>query len=102
MEKEQENIEAFWRAAGKAFDDMENDPEEALAILLKHQDEANFPLIEEVERESLSVLLPKMKSPGKFGEQDEETWQLTADWMEKQVYSQRSEFGRDFCEYGRD
>lgn len=79
--KDQENIEAFWRATGKAFDDMEKDPEEALAILLKHQDEANFPLIEEVEQESLAVLLPKMKSPGKFGEQDEETWKVTADWM---------------------
>ena len=62
---------------------MEKNPEEALSILLKHQDEANFPLIEEVERESLSVLLPKMKSPGKFGEQDEETWQVTADWMKE-------------------
>lgn len=81
--KDQDNIEAFWRAAEKAFDDMEKDPEEALAILLKHQDEANFPLIEEVERESLAVLLPKMKSPSKFGEQDEETWQLTADWMQE-------------------
>ena len=60
---------------------MEKDPEEALEILLKHQDEANFPLIEEVEQESLAVLLPKMKSPGKFGEQDEETWKVTADWM---------------------
>lgn len=79
--EDQENIEAFWRAAGKAFDDMEKDPEEALEILLKHQDEANFPLIEDVEKESLAVLLPKMKSPGKFGEQDEETWKLTADWM---------------------
>ena len=38
--KDQENIEAFWRAAGKAFDDMEKNPEEALVILLKHQDEA--------------------------------------------------------------
>lgn len=79
--KEQQNIEAFWRAVAKAFNDMENDPKEALSILLKHQDEANFPLVEEVERESLSVLLPKMKSPSAFGEQDEEIWKVTADWM---------------------
>jgi len=80
---EQQNIEAFWRAVGKAFDDMENDPEEALAILLKYQDEANFPLVEEVEKESLSILLPKMKAPGTFGEQDEETWTVTAKWMKE-------------------
>ncbi len=79
--KEQKHIEAFWRAADKAFKDMEKDPEEALSILLKHQDEANFPLIEEVERESLAVLLPKMTSPGRFGAQEEDNWQQTADWM---------------------
>ncbi len=81
--KDQKNIEAFWRAAEKAFNDMEKDPEKALSILLKYQDEANFPLVEEVERESLSVLLPKMKAPGTFGEQDEEMWKLTSDWMKE-------------------
>ena len=81
--KDQKNIKAFWRAAGRAFEDMEKDPEEALSILLKHQDEANFPLVEEVERESLSILLPKMKAPGTFGEQDENTWKVTADWMKE-------------------
>jgi len=81
--KDQKNIEAFWRAAGRAFDDMEKNPEEALAILLKHQDEANFPLVEVVERESLSILLPKMKAPDTFGEQDEQAWQTTADWMKE-------------------
>nr|WP_243835787.1 ABC transporter substrate-binding protein [Sporosarcina pasteurii] len=80
---EQENIEAFWRAARKAFDDMEANPDEALATLLKHQDKANFPLIEEVEKESLSILLPKMKENGKFGHQDAEVWEVTADWMTK-------------------
>ena len=81
--KEQENIEAFWRAAKKAFDDMDKDPDAALATLLKNQDKANFPLIEEVEKESLSILLPKMKANGTFGHQDEEVWQVTADWMTK-------------------
>jgi len=81
--KDQKNIEAFWRAAERAFDDMEKDPEEALSILLKYQDEANFPLVEVVERESLSILLPKMTAPGIFGEQDEKAWQATADWMKE-------------------
>jgi len=81
--KDEENIKAFWRAAEKAFVDMEKDPEEALTILLKHQDAANFPLVEEVERESLSVLLPKMKAPTTFGQQEESNWKETADWMTK-------------------
>ena len=62
---------------------MEINPDEALTILLKHQDKANFPLIEEVEKESLSILLPKMKSSGKFGDQDAEVWEVTAEWMTK-------------------
>lgn len=81
--KEQENIEAFWRAARKAFEDVENDPDEALAILLKHQDQANFPLVEEVEKESLAILLPKMKENGQFSHQEEDVWTITADWMKK-------------------
>lgn len=81
--KNQDNIEAFWRAARRAFEDMEKDPEEALSILLKHQDQANFPLVEEVERESLSILLPKMKANSTFGEQEEETWKVTANWMKE-------------------
>lgn len=79
--KEQPNIEAFWRAARKAFADMENNPDEALKILLDNQDKVNFPLIKEVEKESLSILLPKMKSDTHFGDQDTEVWEITADWM---------------------
>ena len=81
--KDQKNIEAFWRASARAFDDIEKDPEAALSILLKNQDTANFPLVEEVEKESLSILLPKMKAPHTFGEQDEETWKVTAEWMKE-------------------
>ena len=33
--KEQDNIEAFWRAARKAFEDMENNPDEALYDLVE-------------------------------------------------------------------
>lgn len=80
-EKEQQQIEAFWRAVRKAFADVEKQPEEALTILLDNQDEANFPLNQQVEAESLSILLPKMQAPTTFGEQDIETWEVMADWM---------------------
>ncbi len=80
-EKERKNIEAFWRAVGKAFVDIERSPDEAISILLKNQNEANFPLIEDVEKESLSILLPKMKAQNKFGDQDVKNWEATANWM---------------------
>ena len=33
---------------------------------------------------------------GKFGDQDEETWKVTADWMKKQVYSQEEQIWTGF------
>lgn len=80
-EEQEEEIKAFWRAATKGYQFMVEQPDEALAILLNNQDEANFPLIEEVEQESLEILLPKMESEVGFGSQDEENWQETIDWM---------------------
>ncbi|OCA87108.1 ABC transporter substrate-binding protein [Pseudobacillus wudalianchiensis] len=80
-EKQQDTIKAFWRAAEKGFDFTEQHPDEALSILLSKQDEANFPLIEEVEKQSLDILLPKMKSEKGFGSQTKESWIETAEWM---------------------
>lgn len=80
-EKKQEEIEAFFRAAQKGYDFMEDNPEEALEILLNNQDQANFPLNPEVEKQSLEILLPKMTSKNGLRVQEEETWQETAKWL---------------------
>ncbi|HLR69239.1 ABC transporter substrate-binding protein [Virgibacillus alimentarius] len=82
-EDEQKKIEAFWRAAEKGYDFMEKKPDEALDILLDNQDEANFPLDEEVETKSMEILLPKMESEHGFGSQSEDAWQETADWLKE-------------------
>ncbi|WP_152654556.1 ABC transporter substrate-binding protein [Oceanobacillus sp. CFH 90083] len=82
-EKEQENIEAFWRAARKGYDFMIENEEEALEFLLDYQDEVNFPLEKEIEAESLSILLPKMKSEQGFGSQEKASWEETADWLKE-------------------
>lgn len=80
-EQQQDEIEAFWRAAQKGYDFMEENPEKALQILLDNQDEANFPLDEVVEKESLDILLPKMESKEGLRYQDKESWQETAEWL---------------------
>lgn len=77
----QEHIKAFWRGATKGYEWMKANPDEALAILFSHQDKIKFPLVEEVEKESLSILLPKMESANGFGSQDQASWQETIDWM---------------------
>ncbi|MGX8790596.1 ABC transporter substrate-binding protein [Oceanobacillus sp. M60] len=82
-EEEQKNIEAFWRAARKGYDFMIENEEEALQILLDHQDEGNFPLEKEIETESLSILLPKMESEQGFGSQEKASWEETAKWLKE-------------------
>jgi putative hydroxymethylpyrimidine transport system substrate-binding protein len=82
-DEEQESIQAFWRAATKGYEFTAEHPKEALDILLKHQDEANFPLVEEVEVESLDILLPLMKSEEGFGSQSKEQWEQTISWMKE-------------------
>lgn len=77
----EKDIKAFWRAATKGYEFMKANPDEALSILLSNQDKSNFPLIEEVEKQSLEILLPKMASDNGFGSQDETSWQETIDWM---------------------
>lgn len=80
-EEQEEHIRAFWRAAEQGYKWMAENPSDAVELLINNQDEANFPLIEEVEKESLEILLPKMESAEGFGSQSEEDWQTVADWM---------------------
>ncbi|MDV6378773.1 ABC transporter substrate-binding protein [Sporosarcina sp. GW1-11] len=81
---EQEAIQSFWRAAEKGYNFMKENPEEALDILLSHQDQANFPLDKAIETESLNVLLPKMESEtAKFGELDPTSWEEVRDWLKE-------------------
>lgn len=82
LEEDPETIEAFWRAASKGFDYMEENPEESLDLLFSHEDQENFPLIREVEEESLEILLSKMTAEGEaFGSQTHASWEETIDWM---------------------
>ncbi|MED3646276.1 ABC transporter substrate-binding protein [Halalkalibacterium halodurans] len=83
VEESGEVLAAFWRAASKGYEWMVENPDEALNVLLTNQDEANFPLIQEVEEESLSILLEKMENPnGPFGGQDAESWEEVISWLD--------------------
>lgn len=81
-EQENEAIQAFWRAAVKGYEFMKENPDEALDILFANQDEVNFPLNEQVEKESLSILLPKMEEEDMpFGVQTEQSWEEVQNWL---------------------
>lgn len=82
IDEEADVLEAFIRASKKAFEDVKNDPEGSLEILLKNQDEANYPLNAEIEKASMEILLPLMVSDERdFLEIDKENWQASIDWL---------------------
>lgn len=77
-----EKYKAFLRACQKGFADMQADPEGSLQILLNNQNEANFPLSENVEKQSMDMLLPVMETAdAPFLHQEVSVWQENADWM---------------------
>ena len=82
IENDSEMIAAFLRASQKGFDDVLADPEAALEILLDNQNTENFPLSENVERQSTEVLLPVMQTESaRFLSQSAELWQKNIDWL---------------------
>ena len=85
MKNESDKLERFMRASKRGFEDMKNDPEEALSILLANQDKANYPLNAEVEKMSMEILLPLMSSDEHgFLDINEESWKALAEW-EKEI-----------------
>ncbi len=82
IQQEPEVLSAFLRASARGFADMKADPEAALQILLSHQSAENFPLNEEVERESIATLIPLMETEdAPFLSQTDACWQENMDWM---------------------
>lgn len=82
LKNDSDKIKRFLRASKKGFDYMKQHPDEALEILLKNQNEENFPLSESVEKKSFDYLIPEMeKENAEFLFQDIDVWQNNADWL---------------------
>jgi putative hydroxymethylpyrimidine transport system substrate-binding protein len=82
MEEDPSTVEAFNRAIVKGFNDMKENPAESLDILFEHENQENFPLIREVEEESLDILLAKMESDEEsFSSPNEDVWEETVKWL---------------------
>ncbi|SMB81627.1 putative hydroxymethylpyrimidine transport system substrate-binding protein [Desulfonispora thiosulfatigenes DSM 11270] len=76
---DQETVKKFWNAAAKGQAFVKDNPEEALTILLSHQNDS-FPLEKEIEEKSLEILLPLMED---FGAQSLESYENVIEWMAK-------------------
>lgn len=82
IEKEPEALAGFLRASARGFEDFQKDPDACLEILLKNQNEENFPLSPSVEKKSCETLLPLMETAdAAFLSQTESNWQENIDWM---------------------
>lgn len=85
LQNNKEKIKKFLRASKKGFAYTKEHPEEALQILLDHQNEENFPLKKEVEQKSMDILLPVMETENApFLSQNANVWQNNIDWLKKE------------------
>ncbi|MFE4711730.1 ABC transporter substrate-binding protein [Paenibacillus sp. NPDC056722] len=83
MQNSQAYFKKFLTAAAKGQKFVEEHPEEALALLFKHEDQSS-PLDKDIEKKSLEVLLPLMdagKEP--FGYQDPASWNKVQQWLKE-------------------
>ncbi|MEA4971806.1 MAG: ABC transporter substrate-binding protein [Candidatus Metalachnospira sp.] len=85
VKTESDKLERFIRASKKGFEDIKNDPEGGLEILLKNQDNANYPLDENIEKASMDILIPLMSSDEQgFLDVNEQSWTNTINWLNEQ------------------
>ncbi|MFD3447203.1 ABC transporter substrate-binding protein [Microbacteriaceae bacterium 4G12] len=84
LQKDRKTLEAFLRGAKKGYEFTKKNPDEALDILMKHQEKENFPLIPEVEKESMKILLEKMETKDEpFLSQKASSWEEQMNWLKK-------------------
>ncbi|MEH7456372.1 ABC transporter substrate-binding protein [Bacillus pseudomycoides] len=84
LKKDKEALQAFLRGAKKGYDFMKKNPDEALNILLDHQEKENFPLVPEVEKESMKILLEKMETKDEpFLSDTKESWEKQNKWLKE-------------------
>ena len=82
VNKNSEKYKKFLKACSKGFYDMKNDPEGTLDILLANQNEENFALDPDVEKQSMDILLPLMeKENAPFLSQEAECYEENIKWL---------------------
>lgn len=82
IEQESDVLAGFLRACEKGFADFKSNTDDVLQVLLDNQDESNFPLDPDVEKQSCDTLLPLMETAdASFLSQTEQCWQENIDWM---------------------
>lgn len=80
--KNSDTYKKVLNAMQKGFEDVKNNPQESLKLLISKQAVDQFPLSENVERQSLEILLPIMEtSQNKFLTQENKIWENNINWL---------------------
>lgn len=83
LAKSRDEYSRFVKAIRKGQQFVAANPDEALKLLLAHQEET-APLDEAIEKRSLTILLPLMDAGTQpFGYQDEESWAKVGKWLKE-------------------
>jgi putative hydroxymethylpyrimidine transport system substrate-binding protein len=83
IEAKPELIQTIWEILARGQQDVINNPEQAIAHVLKKQNK-KFPLTKQVEEESLSILLPLMSNEDDgFGLQSKSVWSKVGNWLDE-------------------
>ncbi|WP_336758789.1 ABC transporter substrate-binding protein [Paenibacillus sp. USHLN196] len=81
IEAKKDQLNRFVKAIQEGQKYVTEHPEEALNILLAHENETS-PLDAEIETKSLAILLPLMNEEGQpFGRQEMESWENVRAWL---------------------
>ncbi|GGF84376.1 ABC transporter substrate-binding protein [Paenibacillus albidus] len=79
--KSEADFRKFLKAAAKGQQYVAEHPEDALALLLEHENETS-PLDKNIEQKSLQILLPLMDAGDQpFGYQSPESWDKVHQWL---------------------
>ncbi|NIK77248.1 putative hydroxymethylpyrimidine transport system substrate-binding protein [Paenibacillus castaneae] len=81
LKNKQERFKRFIAAVTEGQHFVEQNTEDALAILFQHED-GSSPMDQEIEKKSLNILKPLMNAgDAAFGYQDESSWAKVRDWL---------------------
>ena len=81
LKENPEVYKKFMAAITKGQQEVQENPEDSLAILLKNEDKSS-PLDKDIETKSLEILLPLMDAKDKpFGYQEDATWAKVSKWL---------------------
>lgn len=83
VEAKPELLQTIWEILARGQQDVINNPEQAIALVMKQQNKG-FPLTKEVEEESLRILLPLMSNEDDaFGLQSKTVWSRVGNWLDE-------------------